>query len=97
MFAENYRRKQPPQELQRPDAHDEAQATMSAIRALLKQDVSDVRITLSAEPRPNAEDGAQTAMSADIDAIVKRLDEGIPRLSARLDELLERQRRPLNV
>jgi hypothetical protein len=97
MFAENYRRKQPPQELQRPDAHDEAQATMSAIRALLKQDVSDVRIMLSAEPRPNAEDGAQAAMSADIDAIVKRLDEGIPRLSARLDELLERQRRPLNV
>jgi hypothetical protein len=33
------------------------------------------------------------AMSADIDTIVKRLDEGIPRL----DALLERQRRPLTV
>jgi uncharacterized protein YhaN len=36
-------------------------------------------------------------MFADIDAIVKRLDEGIPRLNARLDELLECQRRPLTV
>jgi hypothetical protein len=28
---------------------------------------------------------------------LKRLDEGIPRLNARLDALLERQRRPLTV
>jgi hypothetical protein len=48
-------------------------------------------------PLPDAEDEAQAAMSADVDAIVKRLDEGIPQLNARLDELLERQRRPLAV
>jgi hypothetical protein len=51
------------------------------------------------EPRPDAEDEAEAeaVISADIDAIVKRLDEGLPRLSARLDALLERQRRPLTV
>jgi hypothetical protein len=47
--------------------------------------------------RPDADEEAQATVSADIDAIVKRLDEGIPRLDARLDRLLERQRRLLTV
>jgi hypothetical protein len=50
-----------------------------------------VELRLDAESKTNA------AISADIDAIVKRLDEGIPQLNARLDRLMDRQRRPLTI
>jgi hypothetical protein len=45
-------------------------------------------------PSPSDE---EAAVSADIDAILKRLDNGIPRLNQRLDDLQKRLRRPLAV
>lgn len=64
---------------------------------IIRSPRNDGTVSVELEPRPDVETEAQAAISADIDAIVKRLDAGIPRLDARLDALLERQRRPLTV
>jgi hypothetical protein len=91
----------------RPLDADEAQAAMSAgfdvlikrfvVRGQENVVVEEVRPLDADEAQAATSAGFDVLMSADIDAIVKRLDEGIPRLNARLDELLERQRRPLTV
>jgi hypothetical protein len=79
-----------------PSARDELPI---ALERFIEQTRAGIAVFFDKKPsrRPSASDDAEVAISADIDAIVKRLDEGIPRLNTRLDELLERQRRPLTV
>lgn len=51
-----------------------------------------ITFPITLQPSPHGDSAEpQVVVSADIDAIAKRLDEGIPRLSARLDHLLECQ------
>lgn len=55
-------------------------------------DLLDAELSQGAEPSQE-----EAAMSADIDAIIARLDEGMPKLLREMDEIRDRLRRPLAV